>query len=506
MIVPTDEMPLVHSAALAALSHFRTISVPAAISGDLAWYLLHASRYMRWRLDIHIEGDWETLLSATNSLAQADRRFRIDTTGYPKYTLLVYTNDIQNPTGIDLIDEEPPNINEAPSQRRVDYCKVFVNCGLVGTHNFLSVQPDDIPLLPFQLLLQRRMHRYASPRILESHEERKPRISHDVAAIESYLAQDPKREPWLIHSNQRRPFLQFLTDICTALPHAIPVVAQYLALLPPGYALLSSAPKAPLFDAYFPLTKIPVAARRVPDSLCRTVDSHEAEELRSALAQSQVLLSAIHDLSIRIRALGYACYLTGPGDVPWYILGYSGLPVDCRIHFVVIPVDEGSDAATLRKLLCKEGLLVRHPGGGYVFSKRVGHARWYCRVTIEQASLPPDVEMGVTMDGIPVYSPAHLVFNELCECARLADKPMKKGLEGGRKENQLLRIISGLKAFGRAKMDLRSTIMDVEKREIFDRFVVEMCVSHPGLTDDFAAVGFRELLAKRDNTVCLSAI
>ncbi len=47
MIVPTDEMPLVHSAALAALSHFSTISVPAAISGDLAWYLLHASRYMR---------------------------------------------------------------------------------------------------------------------------------------------------------------------------------------------------------------------------------------------------------------------------------------------------------------------------------------------------------------------------------------------------------------------------------------------------------------------------
>lgn len=47
MIVPTDELPLVHSAALAALSHFSIISVPAAISGDLAWYLLHASRYMR---------------------------------------------------------------------------------------------------------------------------------------------------------------------------------------------------------------------------------------------------------------------------------------------------------------------------------------------------------------------------------------------------------------------------------------------------------------------------
>ncbi|KAK0190124.1 hypothetical protein F5146DRAFT_1054113 [Armillaria mellea] len=338
-------------------------------------------------------------------------------------------------------------------------------------------------------------------------------MSHDVAAIESYLAKDPKREPWLIHRNQRRPFLQFLTDICTALPHAIPVVARYLSLLPSGYALLSPAPKPPLFDAYLPLTKIPVAARRMPDSSSWTVDSHDVEEqpnLRSALAHSQLLLSAIHDLSIRIRALGYACYLTGPGDVPLVHPRTSGTPsgqwFDCRIHFVVIPVNEGSNAATLRKLLCKEGLLVKYPGGGYVFSKRVAHAWWYCRVTIEQASHPPDVEMGITMDGIPIYSPAHLVFNELSECARLAEKPMKKGLEGGRKENQLLKIVSGLKAFGRAKMDLRSAIMDVEKRGMFDRLVVETCASYPGLADDFAAVGFREVLDNVDDSVCLLAL
>ncbi len=55
-------------------------------------------------------------------------------------------------------------------------------------------------------------------------------------------------------------------------------------------------------------------------------------------------------------------------------------------------------------------------------------------------------------------------------------------------------------------MDLRSAIMDVEKREIFDRLVVKTCASHPGLTDDFAAVGFQEILAKVDDTVCLSAI
>ncbi|KAK0472998.1 hypothetical protein IW261DRAFT_1570364 [Armillaria novae-zelandiae] len=316
-------------------------------------------------------------------------------------------------------------------------------------------------------------------------------MSHDVAAIECYLTKDRKREPWLICSHQRRPFLQFLTDLCTDLPHAIPVVARYLALLPPGYTLFSPTPQAALFDAALPLTKIPVAARRAPDHASGwTIDSHEAKErsnLRSAPAQSQLLLSAIHDLSIRIRALGYACYLSGPGDVPWYILGNFGLAVDCRIHFVAIPVNEDSDVGCLRKLLCKEGLLVKRLGGGYVFSKRAE-----CRVTIEQASLPPDIEMGVTIDGIPIYSPARLVFNELSEYARLADKPTKKGLEGGRKEKQLLKIISGLKAFGRAKMDLRSAIMDVEKREMFDKLVVETCASHPELTDDFAAVGFRE--------------
>ncbi|PBK64604.1 hypothetical protein ARMSODRAFT_1022895 [Armillaria solidipes] len=128
---------------------FRNINVPTTIDGDFAWYLLHANRYMKWRLDIHIDGDRETLLSTTNSLTYADCRFRVDTPDYPKYSPLVYANDIQSLTGVDLIDEELPNINKPPSQRRVDYCKVFFNCDLVGTHNFLSVQPDDIPLLPF---------------------------------------------------------------------------------------------------------------------------------------------------------------------------------------------------------------------------------------------------------------------------------------------------------------------------------------------------------------------
>ncbi|KAK0219463.1 hypothetical protein EDD85DRAFT_989466 [Armillaria nabsnona] len=67
-------------------------------------------------------------------------RFSINATEYAKYTLLVYTSDIQNPTGI---DQEPPNINKVPS--RVDYHSLV---------DFLFVQPGGIPLLPFQ----RRLH------------------------------------------------------------------------------------------------------------------------------------------------------------------------------------------------------------------------------------------------------------------------------------------------------------------------------------------------------------
>ncbi len=60
----------------------------------------------------------------------------------------VHNFDIQDPVDI------APNTNEPPSQRYADYRKVFFNCGLV---EFLFVQPDGIPLLPFhcQPLLQR---------------------------------------------------------------------------------------------------------------------------------------------------------------------------------------------------------------------------------------------------------------------------------------------------------------------------------------------------------------
>ncbi|KAK0455300.1 uncharacterized protein EV420DRAFT_1555203 [Desarmillaria tabescens] len=166
----------IRSAALAALSHFRSVNVLIAFDGDLAWYLLRAIRSTRWRLDVHIEGDWATLLFAIKSLAKTDRRFRIETTRLHKYALLVYTADLQSATGVDLIDDEPPNIQEPPSQRRVDYCKVFFNCGLVGAHNFLVVQPDDIPLLPFQLLLLHRMHGDPSPCIAEPQNKLKGRM------------------------------------------------------------------------------------------------------------------------------------------------------------------------------------------------------------------------------------------------------------------------------------------------------------------------------------------
>lgn len=98
-------------------------------------------------------------------------------------------NDIQNPTRIDLIDEELPNMNEPPSRRRFDYCKVLFNCSFVGKHDFFFVQLDDIALL------QRRIHGYTSSHMIESHEESKTRMIHHVTDIGPYLPRGPKREP-----------------------------------------------------------------------------------------------------------------------------------------------------------------------------------------------------------------------------------------------------------------------------------------------------------------------
>ncbi|PBK99813.1 hypothetical protein ARMGADRAFT_1059839 [Armillaria gallica] len=397
------QIPLIYSAALAALSHFRSVNVLVAFDGDLAWYLLRAIRSPRWRLDVHIEGDCATLFFAIKSLAKTDRCFRIETMDDSrKYAFLVYTADLQNATGIDLIDDEPPNVKEHLSQRHVDYCRVFFNCGLVGAHNFLVVQPDYIPLLPFQLLLQYRMRGYLSSCLSESRKKLNDRMAQDVAAMNGYFdlqGKDANREPWLISPPQRRHLLQFLTDICIFHPHAIPIFARYLSLLPPGYAYLPSIarrgrPQAPPFNAYLPLTKIPIAVMRLPG------DTHKVT------MQSRLLMSALHDLSARIRELGYACYLNGPGDIPWYVLGSPQVPlVHCCIRYMVIPVHVGLKADELREQLCKDGLLKKRPSGDVP----------PCKVVIEepQSGFHPEAEMGITMDGIALYIPAQLVFDKL---------------------------------------------------------------------------------------------
>ncbi|SJL14833.1 uncharacterized protein ARMOST_18304 [Armillaria ostoyae] len=142
--------------------------VPAAVNEDLAWSIFNSSSD-QWRLDIHIEGDWETLLLAR----PLQTAVSVSTLQITPSTRSWCTQAI---TGI---DEEPP------SQRHVNYRKVSSNRGLVGAHNFLFVQPNDIPLLPFhcQLLLHVAPHyRYEEP-------------NAPMGQIEAYLTEDPKREP-----------------------------------------------------------------------------------------------------------------------------------------------------------------------------------------------------------------------------------------------------------------------------------------------------------------------
>lgn len=476
-------IPLIYSAALAALSHFRFLNVLVAFDGDLAWYLLHASRSPRWRLDVHIEGDCTTLFFAIKSLAKTDRRFRIETMDDSrKYAFLVYTADLQNATGIDLIDDEPPNVKEPLSQRCVDYCRVFFNCGLVGAHNFLVVQPDDIPLLPFQLLLQYRMRGYLLSCLSESREKLNDRMRQDVVAMKVYLniqGKDANREPWLIPPPQRRHFLQFLTDICTFHPHAIPIFARYLSLLPPGYVYLPSVarrgrPQVSPFNAYLPLIKIPIAVIRLPG------DSHKVT------MQSRLLMSALHDLSTRIRELGYACYLNGPGDIPWYVLGSPQVPlVHCCIHYIVIPTHVGLKVDKLREQLCKDGLLKKHPSGGYLFSEYVADVP-PCKVAIEepQSGFHPEAEMGITMDGIALYCPAQLVFDKL---SKMQTRKMPLYRRKGDKLSEWDRISPGITALSRAKVNLRSVIGNKKGQAgLFYTLVGKFCSAN-----EFADLEFR---------------
>lgn len=101
-------------------------------------------------------------------------------------------------------------------------------------------------LSEYEPVLSRFVGGYPSPCISvpQSQNKLKSLMFKEVAAIEAYLDlqdRDAKREPWLIPRPQRHCFLQFLTDICSIHPRAIPAVTQFLALLPPGYAYLPSA-------------------------------------------------------------------------------------------------------------------------------------------------------------------------------------------------------------------------------------------------------------------------
>ncbi len=44
------------------------------------------------------------------------------------------------------------------------------------------------------------------------------------------------------------------------------------------------------------------------------------------LKQSKFILSAVQTISTRVQALGYLCYLLGPKDVSWFILGAPTVP------------------------------------------------------------------------------------------------------------------------------------------------------------------------------------
>ncbi|PBK83018.1 hypothetical protein ARMGADRAFT_1038180 [Armillaria gallica] len=144
---------------------FSASHIFAAVSGNLAWYLLHASRprRMKWRLDIHIEGGWETLLLARplqTAVSCTQATFRT-----PR--VLMKSRSISTgcyPRDMSTTAKCPPT---AVSSERT----TSSSCRPTIFRSFLSAAPH---------------YRDEEPSAL-------------MGQIEAYLAEDPKREPWVIH-------------------------------------------------------------------------------------------------------------------------------------------------------------------------------------------------------------------------------------------------------------------------------------------------------------------
>ncbi|KAK0457964.1 uncharacterized protein EV420DRAFT_1545617 [Desarmillaria tabescens] len=173
------------------------------------------------------------------------------------------------------------------------------------------------------------------------------------------------------------------------------------------------------------------------------------------LKQSKFMLSAVQNISGRIEELGCPCYLSGPKDISWFILGAPVIPVT-DIWFSV----DLSDGMTLDDLFQKLKV-----------SQRI------CKILIEQAPPPeslglhPALAYGLTKDGIPIYNPGHTLFSHFTQ-------------------PRLRNAILADYGLPERTVDLRKAFLDGEERDQLDELVKAVCGVHAELKGVFANLGW----------------
>ncbi len=271
---------------------------------------------------MHVEGDWTNLLCATERLAELDSAFKLEKISDGKFVVMNYYDDT-------FLDDNVPDV-----ARQNRECQVFLNCGLVGIDYFIEVA--DVPLLPFQLLLLRRAKFYIST---ISETELDAMMQEDLAATKAYTRLYPHRhEPSLLSPSQQSSVLQFASRISDSNPDAPDTVSRLSLSLPfeksaetcnvPPSSELRNVDSsfAESFPAQHLLTEIPVAVR-LPQGVGKGNKHSLVQQLkRRDLQQATFTLSAIRTVSARLHKLGCSCYLSGPKDVAWLILGSSMVP------------------------------------------------------------------------------------------------------------------------------------------------------------------------------------
>ncbi|KAK0190128.1 hypothetical protein F5146DRAFT_1139668 [Armillaria mellea] len=440
---------VVHSAAVAIFEAIQAVNVPCVFYGDLAWHLICGSATsISWRLDVHVTGDSSTIIYATQHLASVDQRFSLVSPVANSKATMVYIHDVLN-------DGSPTKKHQCQVQ--------FVSSNL---EDFFIVK--DLPLLPIQSIIYRRME----PWISSSEKKRRKLISEVIALSEAYLRL-PNLPPsvWSLPTADRPVFLDHLAKINAAFPETADLLAHLHPRLSPTPTISPTPPS------------VSPAVRLNSTSIVDV--SLLPVQKKKQFAHSETVLAAITTLSSCIRELGHDYFLTGPEHVPWYIMGSPTVPTNHRLDFLII-LRGGDSLASLQHILRQQGA-IQLKDGAFQCSVlgRDGKSR-PCKVTLEEVpssmGLCTGEPMGTDFDGISIINQSYL-FSTMLTSVSSRGLPMKS--------NTYQNVVAALDLLCLRNVDVCAAFEDVTELDKLVRVCVD---AHPGLRPYFANIGFRSAL------------